>query len=58
MSIIAEVRYIRGPVKLLFNITFKFILLKLRLISVLLHMDIEQLHFAHRKAHITAFVNP
>jgi hypothetical protein len=41
MSIISEVRHIRGSVKLLFNITFKFIPLNLRLFSVLLHMHMN-----------------
>jgi hypothetical protein len=41
MSVIAKVRYIQGSVKILFNITFKFIPLKLHLFSVLLHMDMN-----------------
>jgi hypothetical protein len=50
MSVTAEVRYIRGSVKLLFNIRFKFIPLKLRLFSVLLHMDMNS-HILHTQKH-------
>jgi hypothetical protein len=50
MSVITEVRYIRGSVKLLFNITFKFIPLKLRLFSVLLHMDMNT-YILHTQKH-------
>jgi hypothetical protein len=50
MSVIAEVHYIRGSVKLLFNITFKFIPLKLRLFSVLLHMDMNS-YILHTQKH-------
>jgi hypothetical protein len=41
MSVITKVRYIWGSDKLCFNITFKFMPLKLRLSSVLLHMDMN-----------------
>jgi hypothetical protein len=57
MSVVAKVRYIRRSVKLLFNITFKFIPLKLRLFSVLLHMDMNS-YILHTQKHITTFVNP
>jgi hypothetical protein len=50
LSVITEVRYIRGSVKLLFNITFKFIPLKLRLFSVLLHMDMNS-YILHTQKH-------
>jgi hypothetical protein len=57
MSIIAKVRYIRVSVKLLFNITFKFIPRKLRLFSILLRMDMNS-YILHTQKHITTFVNP
>jgi hypothetical protein len=50
LSVITEVRYIWGSVKLLFNITFKCIPLKLRLLSVLLHMDMIS-YILHTQKH-------
>jgi hypothetical protein len=51
MSIVAEVRYIRGSVKVLFNMTFKFMPLKLRFFfSVLLHMDMNS-YILHTQKH-------
>jgi hypothetical protein len=41
-STIIEVHYIRGSVILSFQITFKLISLKLRLFSVLLHVDMNK----------------
>jgi hypothetical protein len=50
LYVITEVRHIRGSVNLLFNITFKFIPLKLRLFSVLLHMDMKS-YILHTQKH-------
>jgi hypothetical protein len=50
MSVIAEVRYIWGWIKLFFNVTFKFIPLKLRLFSVLLQMDMNSI-ILHTQKH-------
>jgi hypothetical protein len=50
LPVITEVHYIRGLVKLLFNITFKFIPLKLRLFSVLLHMEMNS-YILHTQEH-------
>jgi hypothetical protein len=50
MSVIAEAHYIRGSIKLLFNIPFKFIPLNLRLFSVLLRMDMNS-YILHTHKH-------
>jgi hypothetical protein len=50
MSVITEVHYLWGSDKLHFNITFKFIPLKLCLFSVLLHMDMNS-YILHTQKH-------